>query len=192
LCYSSKFPIKQTKHGCIVSHAGGQRLHAPLRQGGNITGFAQYEQSLAAKLLELLKQIAPRVTRAAFVYDPANPNWPGYLAELQAAAPSLGMQLSGARSREVADIERTIDAFAREPDGCLIVKASPIPNLNRERLINHARRQLCRSHPQGEKPGDLPVQFATKLELVINARTAKALRLEVPLALLMRADEVIE
>jgi putative ABC transport system substrate-binding protein len=106
--------------------------------GGNITGFAGYEHSLAAKLMELLKQIAPRTTRVAFVYDPSNPNWPGYLAVLQAEAPSLGMQVSEAPLQEVADIERVIDAFAHEPDGGLIVKGSAFPNLHREQLINHA------------------------------------------------------
>ena len=193
--------------------------------GGNITGFANNEQLVAVKLLELLKQIAPRVTRVAFVYDSMNPNGPGYLAVLQAAAPSLGMQVSEAPLREAADIERTIDAFAREPDGGLIVKSSPILNVHRERLINSAaHRSLPAVYEfrffvvdgglasygtdnnegyrgaagyvdrilKGDRPGDLPVQFATKIELVINTRTAKALGLEVPLALLIRADELIE
>src|SRR5262245_62576017 len=75
------------------------------RPGGNISGFAGYEQSLAGKLLELLNQIAPRVKRVAFVYDPTNSNWPGYLAALQAAAPPLGVQVSEGPLREAADIE---------------------------------------------------------------------------------------
>jgi putative ABC transport system substrate-binding protein len=195
------------------------------RPGGNITGFAQYEQSVARKLLELLKQIAPRVTRVAFVYDPTNANWPGYLAELEAAAALLGMQVSEAPLREPADIERIIDAFAREPNGGLIVKSGPIPNLNRKRLNNRAaQRGLPAVYEyryfvadgglasygtdpnesyrgaagyvdrilRGEKPGDLPVQFAIKFELVINSGTARGLGLEIPLGLLIRADELIE
>jgi putative ABC transport system substrate-binding protein len=195
------------------------------RPGGNITGFANNEQTIAAKYLELLKQIAPRVTRVAFVYDPANPNWSGSLAVLKAAAPLLGVQLSEAALREVGDIERTIDAFAREGNGGLIVKASPIPNLYRTRLIARAAQHslpavyefrtfvaaggllsygIDPDEPyrgaagyvdrilRGEKPGDLPVQFPTKFEMVLNLKTAKALGLTVPPTLFALADEVIE
>jgi putative ABC transport system substrate-binding protein len=195
------------------------------RPGGNITGFAQYEQSIAAKLLELLKQIAPRVTRVALVYDPANSNWSGYLAELEAAAPSLGVQMSGVALRDAVEIEPAIDAFAREPNGGLVVKASPILNRERARLNARATHhglpavyeyrsdvaagglasygadplELYRGAAgyvdrilKGERAGDLPVQFSTRLELAINTTTAKALGLEVPLALLIRADELIE
>jgi putative ABC transport system substrate-binding protein len=195
------------------------------RPGGNITGFAQYEQSIAAKLLELLKQIAPRVTRVALVYDPANSNWPGYLAELEAAATSLGVQVSGVALRDAVEIEPAIDAFAREPNGGLVVKASPIPIRESARLIARATQrglpavyehrydvaagglasygvdtlELCRGAAgylgrilKGERVGDLPVQFSTRFELAINTTTAKALGLEVPLALLIRADELLE
>jgi putative ABC transport system substrate-binding protein len=195
------------------------------RPGGNITGFARYEQSIAAKLLELLKQIAPRVTRVALVYDPANSNWPGYLAELEAAAPSLGVQVSGVALRDAVEIEPAIDAFAREPNGGLVVKGSPIPIRESARLIARATQhglpavyeyrydvaagglasygadslELFRGAAgyldrilKGERVGDLPVQFSTRFELAINTTTAKALGLEVPLALLIRADELIE
>lgn len=189
---------------------GDGRLHLPQRFASDVGGK---------------NAAAPRVTRVAFVYDPANSNWPGYLAELQAAAPSFGMQVSEAPLREAADIERTINSLAREPDGGLIVKGSPIPNLNRKRLIDRvAHRNLPAVYEfryfavdgglasygtdpnesyrgaagyvdrilRGDKPGALPVQFATKFELVINTRTAEALGIEVPLALLIRADELIE
>jgi putative ABC transport system substrate-binding protein len=108
------------------------------RPGGNITGFARHEESIAAKLLELLKQIAPRVTRVALVYDPANSNSPGYLAELEAAAPSLGVQVSGVALRDAVEIEPAIDAFTREPNGGLVVKASPMLNRERVRLLARA------------------------------------------------------
>src|SRR5262249_4114226 len=185
------------------------------RPGGNITGFASYEQSIAAKQLELLKQIAPRVTRVAFMYDPANSNWSGFLAELRAAVPSLGVQVLEAPVREADDIERRIDALASEPDGGLLVKSSPIPNRERARVIARAADrklpsvfeirdnvaqgglasygvelvELYRGAAgyvdrilKGDRPGDLPVQFSTKIELVINTKTAKALGLEAPLA----------
>jgi putative tryptophan/tyrosine transport system substrate-binding protein len=76
------------------------------RPGGNITSFATYEQSISVKWLELLKEIAPRVTRVAFMYDPANPISPGYLREIEAAAPSLGMKILPQAVHNSAEIER--------------------------------------------------------------------------------------
>jgi putative ABC transport system substrate-binding protein len=195
------------------------------RPGGNITGFAQYEQSIVRKLLELLKQLAPRVARVAFIYDPANPNWSGYLAELETVAPSLGVRVSPAPVRDPVEIDLAIEAFAREPGGGVIAKASPTVNVHRQVLIARAAQhnlpavyefryfvaegglasygidstQLYRGAAgyvdrilKGDKPGDLPVQFATKFELVINTATAKALGLDLPTALLIGADELIE
>jgi putative tryptophan/tyrosine transport system substrate-binding protein len=79
------------------------------RPGGNITGFATYENTIGAKWLELLREIAPRITRVAFMYDPANPISPGYLHEIEAAAPSLGMKVSAQAVHNSAEIERMLD-----------------------------------------------------------------------------------
>jgi putative ABC transport system substrate-binding protein len=194
--------------------------------GGNVTGFAQYEFGTAAvKHLELLKQIAPAVARVAFMYDPVNPSWAALLQELKAAAPSFGVEVSGAAVHNAADIERALEALAPGPSGGLISLTSPAIQTHRELIIALAARyhlpavygvrffvasgglasygvdniELYRGAAgyvdrilKGEKPGDLPVQFSTKFELVINLKTAKALGLEPPIALLARTDEVIE
>ena len=95
------------------------------RPGGNVTGFATYEQTISVKWLELLKEIAPRVTRVTFMYDPANPVWPGYLRPIEAAAPSLGMQVSAQAVQNTADIERVLDAYASVLNSGLIVFSRP-------------------------------------------------------------------
>jgi putative tryptophan/tyrosine transport system substrate-binding protein len=105
------------------------------RPGGNITGFTTYEQTIAVKWLELLKEIAPRVTRVAFIYDPANPLSSGYLREIEAAAPSLGMKVSAQAVHNSAEIERMLDVDASALNNGLIVLASPVVTANRKQII---------------------------------------------------------
>jgi putative ABC transport system substrate-binding protein len=195
------------------------------RPGGNVTGFAQYEFAIAAKWVELLKQIAPNVTRVAVIYDPANPEWKNFVAVIEAAAPSIGVQASFSAVRNRADIERATEELARGPNAGLIPLPSPLMLVHRELIITLARTYRLpnvyayRYYPingglasygvelvdlyrhaasyvdrilKGEKPGELPVQYATKFELVINLNTAKTLGLDPPVSLLARTDEVIE
>jgi ABC-type uncharacterized transport system substrate-binding protein len=91
---------------------------------GNITGFAQFEYSLSGKWLELLKEIAPGVTRAAVIRNPAIASGIGQFAAIQAAAPSLGMELRPVDVREAREIERAITAFARSTNGGLILTSA--------------------------------------------------------------------
>ena len=92
--------------------------------GGNATGFMQYDFSLAAKWLELLKQIAPHITRIAVVRDPSQSPQIGQFGAIQSVAPAIGVELTAFDARDAGEIERAVTAFAREPNGGLIVLAS--------------------------------------------------------------------
>ncbi len=93
---------------------------------GNITGFALFEFAVGAKWLELLKQIAPSVTRAAVIYDPATPSATGFLPLIAAAGRSFGVDVFAHSVRDTNDIEGAISALAAEPNGGLIAIASAL------------------------------------------------------------------
>ena len=105
----------------VTDPVGAGFVDSLARPGGNTTGFMLFEYSLSGKWLELLKQIAPGVTRAAVLRDPANPAGIGQFAAIQAVAPSLGVEVSPINVRDAGEIERAITAFARSPNGGLIV-----------------------------------------------------------------------
>jgi ABC-type uncharacterized transport system substrate-binding protein len=204
-----------------IDPVGSGLITSMARPGGNVTGFVIFEYALAAKWLELLKEIAPGVKRAAVLRDATVASGIGQFAAIQAAG-SVGMELSAIDLRNAGEIERAIADFAQRPNGGLIVTASQfgtnhpgplaalaarhrLPAVYNDRLfvtagglISYGADYLdqCR-RAAGHvdrilKPADLPVQAPTKYELVINLKTAKALGLEVPPTLLARADEVIE
>src|SRR6266545_1725843 len=95
------------------------------RPGGNATGFMQFEYGLSGKWLELLKEIAPGVTRAAVLRDPALPAGVGQFAVIQSVAPTFGIEVMPINVREPAEIERGITGFLRSGSGGLIVTSSP-------------------------------------------------------------------
>jgi putative tryptophan/tyrosine transport system substrate-binding protein len=106
--------------------------------GGNATGFMLFEYSISGKWLELLKQIAPGVTRVAVLGDTSTPTGPALFSVIQAVAPSLRVEVTSLNKRDAGEIERTVTAFARSPNGGLIVTAGGRALLNRDLIIKLA------------------------------------------------------
>jgi putative tryptophan/tyrosine transport system substrate-binding protein len=209
----------------VVDPIGSGFVASLARPGGNVTGFT-LESSIVGKWLELLKEIAPRVNRVGFLFNPeAAPYAPYYLAVFKAAAPSLGMEAIEAPIKKTSEIEPVIAEQARDknaglflmPDTFLLVHRAQVTSLaaryalpavypysdytkvgglvsygfdlldNYRRAAIYADRIL-----RGTKPSELPIQLPIKVQLTINLRTAKALGLKIPPALLVRADKIIE
>jgi ABC-type uncharacterized transport system substrate-binding protein len=110
------------------------------RPGGNATGFINFEYSIGAKWLELLKQIAPNVTRAAVLRDPFITAGTGQFGAIQSTAPSLGVDVTPVNVRDASEIERAVVAFARSPNGGLIVTGSALAVVHRNLIITLAAR----------------------------------------------------
>ena len=110
------------------------------RPGGNATGFSIFDYSIAGKWLELLKQIAPGVSRVAIIRDPATPQGIGQFSAVHAVAPSLGLDVTPINASEPTDVERAITAFAHTPNGGLIVTGSNFAITHRELIIKLANQ----------------------------------------------------
>jgi ABC-type uncharacterized transport system substrate-binding protein len=131
----------------VVDPVGSGFVQSLARPGGNITGFTQFEYSLAGKWVELLKQIAPHVTRAAVIRDPRLGYGIGQFAVVQAIAPSLGMELSPINAPDVSEIERGIAAFARSPNGGLVVTTGGTGFHRNEIIALAAKHRLPAVYP---------------------------------------------
>jgi ABC-type uncharacterized transport system substrate-binding protein len=124
----------------IIDAVAEGRVESLARPGGNATGFMSVEYGTSGKLLELLKEIAPDVKRAAVVRDPTSPGGIGQYEPLQAAAPSFGVALASVDVRNPGEIESGIADFARYPNGGLIVPRNALANFHRERIVAAAAR----------------------------------------------------
>jgi putative ABC transport system substrate-binding protein len=119
------------------------------KPGGNVTGFMQFEYSLSAKWLELLKEIAPGVTRALVLRDATISAGIGQFAVIQSVAPSVGVDVSPVNVRDAAEIERAVTVFARTSGGGLVVTASPSSLVHRDLIAKLAlRHRLPSVNPQ--------------------------------------------
>jgi putative ABC transport system substrate-binding protein len=209
----------------VVDPVGAGFVDSLARPGGNATGFMDGEYSMAAKWLELLKQVAPGVTRVAVLRDTTQGAGQSQFAVMQAVAPSLKIEVNPVNVRDPGEIERAVTSFVRAPNGGLVVTNGAAQTLHREPIISlAARHRLPAVYPhrlyvvsdglisygidvidqhrraagyvdrilKGEKPSNLPVQAATKYELIINLKTARALGIAIPETLLATADEVIQ
>jgi putative tryptophan/tyrosine transport system substrate-binding protein len=124
----------------VIDPVGAGFIDSLARPGGNATGFTIFEYNMSGKWLELLKQIAPTVTRAAVLRDPNIVSGIGQFAAVQAVAPSLGVDLSAVDIRDAGEIERAVTAFARSSNGGLIVTASALTTRHRDLIIALAAR----------------------------------------------------
>jgi len=124
----------------VIDPVGAGFVASLARPGGNATGFTNYEYGMSGKWLELLKEIAPRVTRAAVLRDPAVASGIGQFGAIQALAPSLGMELSPVDIRDAGEIERAVTAFARALNGGLVVTGSAAAIVHRELVATLAAR----------------------------------------------------
>jgi putative ABC transport system substrate-binding protein len=124
----------------VPDPVGAGFVESLARPGGNATGFISFEYGLSAKWLELLKEIAPSVTRAAILRDPGITGGIGQWAAIQTVAPSLGVELRPVDVRDPTEIERSLTAFARAPNGGLIVTGSASSTVHRGPIIRVAAR----------------------------------------------------
>jgi putative tryptophan/tyrosine transport system substrate-binding protein len=195
--------------------------------GGNITGFSNPQFSIGGKWADLIKQMVPSITRVSYFYNPeTEPQSRLWVRALEAAAPSLGVDVMAAPVHSTVELETTLARMAREPNIGLIFAGSFL-SLRAKLIVETVARYRLpaiyggtdevfvaegglmhyysdSSEPfrlapfyvdrilKGAKAGDLPVHLPTKFKLTINRKTASALGLEVPLGLLLAADEIIE
>jgi putative ABC transport system substrate-binding protein len=181
------------------------------RPNANLTGYVELSGELASKRLQLLRELLANVARFGVLVDPANVVSPPVITDLQAAARILGLQLVVVDARTDSDLETAFIIFSQQRVGAVLIGLSTIYNRRIEKLAALAARHALPASfayrefalaggvsygssaqvgiytgrvLRGEKPADFPVQQITKIDLVINLKTAKALGLTIPETLL--------
>jgi putative ABC transport system substrate-binding protein len=219
---------RRTQNIPIVFVGGGDPVESGLVRNvahpeGNTTGVANLFNSLGGKWLELLKEAVPRIARVGVIFSPET-SLGGMIASIDAVAIPLAVTVIRMPVRGDSEIERSIETFAAEPNGGLIIPGvlppehdfrailrltlqhrlplmCQLPVPEEGILISYAVKpfdtiQSAASYIdrilRGAKPSELPVQYPSEFRLVINLKTAKAIGLTIPEALLLRADELIE
>jgi ABC-type uncharacterized transport system substrate-binding protein len=124
----------------VPDPVGSGFVESLAQPGGNATGFMQFEYSLSAKWVELLKEIAPGVTRAAILWDPTVAAGIGQFAIIQSVAPSFGIDVRAINLRDAAEVERSVAAFARTPNGGLILTTGALSGVHRDLVISLSAR----------------------------------------------------
>jgi putative ABC transport system substrate-binding protein len=214
----------------VVFSAGGDPVALGLvaslnRPGANVTGIANLSGELNPKLLQLLRELVPNAAVFGVLADRAFPATQSMMADLQAAAGTLGLQIAVVNARAESDLETAFAAFSQQHVDAVLVGNGTLFSRRMEQLAALAAKHALPAifsfrenalagglisygssiryfyHQvgiytgrilKGEKPADLPVQQVTKIDLVINLKTAKALGLTIPETLLATADEVIQ
>ena len=154
----------------VIDPVGAGFVDSLARPGGNATGFTVFEYGMSGKWLELLKQIAPAVTRAAVLRDPTIASGIGQFAAVQAVAPSLGVDLSAVDVRDAGEIERAVTAFARSSNDGLIVTASAS-------AMRASRSDHCARCPASDCPPSTPIASSSPLvvsspiDLILSTNT---------------------
>jgi ABC-type uncharacterized transport system substrate-binding protein len=122
----------------VADPVGAGFVESLARPGGNTTGFTVFEYGIAGKWLELLKEIAPNVTRMAVLRDPATPTGTGQFGAIQSVAPSLGVEVNPINVRDAAESESAVTAFARSSNRGLIITASGLAVIHRDLIVKLA------------------------------------------------------
>jgi putative ABC transport system substrate-binding protein len=210
----------------LAGELGAGLVASLARPGGNVTGTSGMTTEVVGKTLELLKEVVPKLSRVAVLWNPGNTVFQAQMLKgTEAAADRLGVQVQVFGVQGPDQIDRAFAAITKENVQALLVLADPILALQSKRIVGFAEKsrlpaiygikefavdgglmayasdstsQFRRAAVyvdrilKGAKPADLPVEQATKFELVINLKTAKALDITIPQSILLRADEVIE
>jgi putative ABC transport system substrate-binding protein len=218
---TSTIPIVVT---AVADMLGLGLIGSLARPGGNVTGLTLFTPELVAKRLELLKEAAPTLSRAAVLLNPDNPASGLILQALESTAKALKVELQRFDARGRGDLERVFAAMTSQRVGGAVIHEDTVLNANARAIADLAvtRRLPSCGFPEyaaagglmayginfpdmerraatfvdkilkGAKPGDLPVERATKFSLIINLRTAKAIAFMLPPAIVLRVDEILE